>query len=82
MVYPFPPHNFFFYGKIYAYHSSETELQQRVELQEQLQSTFLNNKMLYKAWDDTFPNLRDTWHLSCFGKIMGNSIAISFQMLE
>ena len=69
-------------GKHMQIHSSKKELQQREELQEQLQTVILKNKVLYKTWDDSSPNLRNTWIPSCFFKFMGNSVAIPFQMLE
>ena len=53
-------------GKHMQIHSSKKELQQREELQEQLQTVILKNKVLYKTWDDSSPNLRNTWIPSCF----------------
>ena len=44
-------------GKHMQIHSSKKELQQREELQEQLQTVILKNKVLYKTWDDSSPNL-------------------------
>ena len=73
---------YIFYGKNISIHSSKTELQQRADLQKQLQATFITNEILNYTWNNTFPNLRDTGPPSFFCKIMGNFVAIPFQMLK